>query len=93
MFAYENFEKLKTLARKDPELKKQLLASSGEKNSLSVFCRIARQHGCELYPMDIIEAGEEAYTAMKRSTNGGGENSPMLGSWNNYFEMFLHELE
>ena len=93
MFAYENFEKLKTLARKDPELKKQLLASSGEKNSLSVFCRIARQHGCELYPMDIIEAGEEAYTAMKRSTNGGGENSPLLEWEDDCYELFLAGLK
>ena len=29
--------------------------------------------------MDLITAGEEAYAAMRRSTNGGGENSPMLG--------------
>lgn len=92
MFLYENFEKLKALARQDPELKRQLLDTRREKNSISVFCRIARQNGCELYPMDIIEAGEEAYAAMKRSTNGGGENSPMLGSWDNYFEMFLNEL-
>lgn len=93
MFFYENFQKLKTLARKDPELKQQLLDSRNEKNALSVFCGIARQNGCEMYPMDIIEAGEESYTAMKRSTNGGGENSPMLGSWDNYFIMFLNELE
>ena len=28
--------------------------------------------------MDLITAGEEAYAAMRRSTNGGGENSPRL---------------
>ena len=93
MFVYENFEKLKELARTDPELKHQLLDTRNQKNALSSFCRIAVQNGCDLSPMDVIEAGEESYTAMKRSTNGGGENSPMLGSWNNYFEMFLKELE
>lgn len=93
MFLYDNFVKLKALARQNPELKKQLLDSRNEKNALSIFCRTARQNGCEMYPMDIIEAGEEAYAAMKRSTNGGGENSPMLGTWDNYFESFLDELE
>ena len=92
MFLYENFEKLKEMARKNPGLKKQLLDSRNEKNALSIFCGIARQNGCEMYPMDIIEAGETAYAAMKRSTNGGGENSPMLGTWDNYFAMFLEEL-
>lgn len=92
MFLYENFVKLKELARQNPELKQQLLDTKKEPNALTIFCSIARQNGCEMYPMDIIEAGEVSYTAMKRSTNGGGENSPMLGSWNNYFEMFLDEL-
>lgn len=93
MLDYTNFEKLKELAGQDPDLKEKLLDTRKEKNSLSSFCRIARQHGCDLSPMDIIEAGEDSYAAMRRSTNGGGENSPMLGSWNNFFEMFLKELE
>lgn len=93
MFVYENFEKLRVLARANPELKQQLLDTRKQKNALTSFCRIAVQNGCDLSPMDVIEAGEESYTAMKRSTNGGGENSPMLGTWNNYFEMFLDELE
>ncbi len=93
MLEYENFEKLKELARENPDLKKKLLDTRNEKNSLSSFCRIALQYGCVLSPMDIIEAGESSYAAMRRSTNGGGENSPMLGSWNNFFEMFLSEIE
>lgn len=93
MFVYENFEKLRKLARVNPELKQQLLNTRGRKNALSSFCRIASENGCEMSPMDVIEAGEISYTAMKRSTNGGGENSPMLGNWNNYYEMFLSELE
>ena len=92
MFVYENYVKLRELARQDPELRQQLLEAGKEKNALSAFCSIARQNGCELYPMDIIEAGEDSYINMRRSTNGGGENSPMLGTWNNYFITFLDEL-
>ena len=36
--------------------------------------------GIEIYPMDLADADESAYAAMRRSTNGGGENSPHL-SW------------
>ena len=43
--------------------------------------------------MDIIEYGEYAYAAMKRSTNGGGENSPLLDGEDDAYEMFLFELE
>lgn len=93
MLIYENFTKLKELARKDEELRKKLLDTRDQKNTLTSFCRIARENGCEMYPMDIVEAGEVYYAAMKRSTNGGGENSPMLsGGWDNYFELLLSEL-
>ena len=42
--------------------------------------------------MDLIDAGEAAYAAMKRSTNGGGENSPALEYQEDYYEMFLADL-
>ena len=45
-----------------------------------------------LYEMDLIDAGEAAYAAMKRSTNGGGENSPALEYQEDYYEMFLADL-
>ena len=43
--------------------------------------------------MDIIALSEEEYAAMKRSTNGGGENSPVLEGQDDYFELFMMELE
>lgn len=30
---------------------------------------------------------------MRRSTNGGGENSPLLAGEDDYYELFLSELE
>lgn len=42
--------------------------------------------------MDLIDAGEEFHAAMKRSTNGGGENSPKLLGQDDYYEMFIAEL-
>ena len=39
--------------------------------------------------MDLITAGEEAYAAMRRITNGGGENSPMLEVEDDLYELFF----
>ena len=48
---------------------------------------------CPLYEMDLIEYGEADYAAMRRSTNGGGENSPLLNCEDDAYEMFLTILE
>ena len=39
--------------------------------------------------MELIGAGEEFHASMKRSTNGGGENSPMLEGEDDFYEMFF----
>ena len=38
-------------------------------------------------------AGEEFYAEIKRSTNGGGENSPALKGEDDFYELFLAALE
>ena len=43
--------------------------------------------------MDLIGAGEMFYAAIKRSTNGGGENSPLLDYQDDFYELFIKELE
>ena len=43
--------------------------------------------------MDLVAAGEDSYAAMRRATNGGGENSPLLQGEDDLYEMFLIELE
>ena len=80
---------LRRMALKDEELRQALIATRSSEHPLSDFCRIARERGCELYEMDILTAGEEALAAMKRSTNGGGENSPALAAMDDYYEMFI----
>ena len=64
-------------------------AAGGAANPLSAFCAIARERGIMLYEMDVLTEGEAAYAAIKRSTNGGGENSPVLEGEDDYYEMFL----
>ena len=45
------------------------------------------------WAMNLITAGEEFYATMRRSTNGGGENSPMLEGEDDFYELFFAGLE
>lgn len=83
---------LAAMAKKDPCLRQRLLATADEPHPLAALCRIAGEKGYELYEMDLITAGESYYAAMRRSTNGGGENSPLLAGEDDYYELFLAEL-
>lgn len=89
----DSLERLKNLARKDSGLKQRLLDTQKGPESLDAFCRISTEAGVPLSPIDIIDYGEDAYAAMRRSTNGGGENSPMLAEEDDYYSIFMAELE
>ena len=89
----EMLNELQLKAMKDEELKNKFLSTEKEKEPLYEFCRICQCEGYEIYPMDVIIAGEEAYAAMKRSTNGGGENAPMLDGEDDFYELFLAALK
>ena len=84
-------ERLKrgTKALHDPKLRVELLATKKASQPFVAFCSKCRELGYEIYDMDLITAGEEAYAAMRRSTNGGGENSPMLEGEDDLYELFF----
>ena len=86
-------DELTNKALKDEKLRERLLHTKDEKEPLSAFCAICREEGFEIYEMDIICAGEDFHAAMKRSTNGGGENSPKMGWNDDFYELFLAGLE
>ena len=67
----------------------EMLDELKQKALHAAFCRTCRELGYEIYEMDLITAGEEAYAAMRRSTNGGGENSPMLEGEDDFYELFF----
>lgn len=89
----EILEDLKEKAIADIELRSKLIATRTMVNPVSEFCKLSTEAGCQLSAMDLINYGEESYTAMRRSTNGGGENSPLLAWEDDAYEMFLAELE
>lgn len=79
-------------AKKDSRVLAALLKTAEETNPVSSFCALAGQMGYPVSEMDLIYAGEEAYAAMRRSTNGGGENSPALACEEDYYELFMTKL-
>lgn len=89
----EMLDELQNRAIRDEELKKCFLETRNSEDDLGEFCRVCRDLGYELYPMDIIQAGDEFYATMKRSTNGGGENSPVLEGEDDLYGMFFASLE
>ncbi len=88
----ESLTMLRGIAKRDPSAAARLLAASEEENPVDSFCRVSAALGCPILPMDLINAGEEYYAGMRRSTNGGGENSPLLSGADDYYELFIAEL-
>lgn len=89
----EMIDELQHKALRDEDLKNRLLETKKEEDALGAFCAVCREMGYEMYPMDVIQAGDEFYATMKRSTNGGGENSPVLEGEDDLYEMFFASLE
>ena len=88
----EALEELKKKARKDADLKERLLATRKENEPLTRFCEISTAEGFPITEMELIALGEETYAEIRRSTNGGGENSPLLEWEDDYYELFLSGL-
>ena len=93
MNIFEMLEEIQHKALRDDSLKEKILATESTKEPLDEFCKVCQQEGYEIYPMDVIIAGEESYAAMKRSTNGGGENAPMLDGEDDFYELILAALK
>jgi len=92
MLTAEKIEKLMKMAATDTQLCKALLASEESGRPVFSFCETARSAGIELYEMELISFGEDEHAAMKRSTNGGGENTPALAWQDDYYEILMTEL-
>lgn len=86
-------DELQNRALRDETVKEKLLATKAAADPLKEFCRVSRELGYELYEMDMIVAGEEFYASMRRSTNGGGENSPMLDGEDDFYELFFASIQ
>ena len=82
-------EEIRSRVLKDTELKRRFLQTRKQESPVSAFCDLCQELGYDIYEMDLISAGEDFYAAMKRSTNGGGENSPKLEMQDDFYELFF----
>ena len=89
----DKLDELQRKALSDADIRRQLLETRNAADTLKAFCAVSRELGYELYPMELIAAGEEFHAQMKRSTNGGGENSQKLDGEDDFYELFLAALE
>ena len=85
MTILDELERFQEAALKNKSLRERILRTRTEEEPVT--------EGFEIYEMDLVYAGEEAYSAMKRSTNGGGENSPMLQNEDDYYSLFIAAME
>lgn len=92
MTTVELLDELQNRAKRDSDVREMLLKTRQEKNPVDAFCRKCQELGYPLYVMDLINAGEEFYGNMRRSTNGGGENSPKLDGEDDFYELFMASL-
>ena len=86
-------ENIRHKALTDPVFREAVLKTQSSAEPISDFCKLCQENGFEIYEMELITFGEAEYAAMKRSTNGGGENSPMMDGQDDYYEMLMLELE
>ncbi len=88
----EWLDKLEHDAHHDEDLRQALLLTRSATDPLTAFCQICQAKGYPIYPMELLQAGEEFYASMRRSTNGGGENSPKLAWEDDFYELFMAAL-
>lgn len=93
METVELLDELQRKANQESNIKKVLLETRKQKNPVAAFCKKCQEMGYPIYEMDLIGVGEEFYASMRRSTNGGGENSPMLEGEDDFYELFFASLE
>ena len=89
MSTVELLDRLQHRAFLDESLREQLLETRNAEEPVSAFCKLCQTLGYPIYEMELICAGEEFHAAMKRSTNGGGENSPKIDGEDDFYELFM----
>ena len=85
----DELERVVAEAKRDDAFRRELLATRQAAGSVQAFCRVCGAHGFTISAMELVAAGEEAYAAMRRSTNGGGETSPLLEGEDDLYEMVM----
>ena len=84
--------KIIDIARENSEARKAFEDAASSQYPASAIARVSTELGYPISAMDIVDIGADMYAHMKRSTNGGGENSPVLEGEDDFFAILLSEL-
>ena len=77
-------------AKKDPLLKKRLLATRSEADPMDAFCKIACMAGHSITVGELFAIGQEYSDNQCKSTNGG--NPSPYDAFEDTWESFLNSL-
>ena len=87
MNTFQKLDKLTALAKADDKLRLALLATRADKEPMLSFCRIAQEHGVDLYLGELFSVGQEYSDNQCKSTNGG--NPTPYDAFDDAYENFL----
>lgn len=85
--------KIIDIARENSDIRAALRDAASSQYPASAIAKVSTEMGYPISAMDIVDIGADMYAHMKRSTNGGGENSPVLEGEDDFFAIFLSELD
>jgi hypothetical protein len=78
-------------ARKNPQLRLELLETRSAPDPVAAFCAKCAELGySHITVYELLTAGEAFCAEMLRSVNGGGVEAP--DDWDDFYEMFFDEL-
>lgn len=83
--------RLQNDAKKDIQLKKELLDTRSKTDPYKAFCDVATNHGYDISLFELADMGQAFCDTMLRSVNGGGTES--FGEWSDFYEMFFDAIE
>lgn len=87
----QELERLLKYAKKDENLKRELLLTKSGENPVEDFCLLCQSKGYNITIGELIAAGQNANDAKLRSVNGGGVNG--IDGWDDAYEQFFLTLE
>ncbi len=88
----KNLISVQELAIKNPEIKKRFIETKSSKEPLDSFCKLCCELGFPISIGELLADGEEFCSAMLRSVNGGGVETPD-DLWQDSYSLFFAAIE
>lgn len=84
-------ERLLCSAKRDENLKAELIKTKSTTNPVEDFCKLAQSKGFDITIGELMAVGQNSNDAKLRSVNGGGVDG--IDGWDDAYEQFFLTLE